>query len=56
MKLTNQYWDNRYKQQQTGWDIGYISTPLKDYFDQLTNKRLKILIPSANFQGKITRL
>ncbi|MDG1900813.1 MAG: methyltransferase domain-containing protein [Bacteroidales bacterium] len=47
MKLTNQYWDNRYKQQQTGWDIGYISTPLKDYFDQLTNKRLKILIPGA---------
>lgn len=30
MKLTNQYWDYRYKQHQTGWDIGYISAPLKE--------------------------
>jgi len=31
----------------TGWDIGHISTPLKAYFDQLTNKDLKILIPGC---------
>ena len=30
-----------------GWDIGYVSTPLKEYIDQLTNKELKILIPGA---------
>ena len=47
MKLTNQYWDYRYKQHQTGWDIGYISAPLKEYFDQLTDNKLKILIPGA---------
>ncbi len=42
-----EYWTNRYKQNLTGWDIGHISTPLKAYFDQLTNKKLKILIPGA---------
>ncbi len=33
--------------QQTGWDIGYVSTPIKEYSNQLTNKGLKILIPGA---------
>lgn len=41
------YWENRYKKQNTGWDIGKISTPLKAYIDQLTNKKNSILIPGA---------
>lgn len=41
------YWQTRYQNQQTGWDIGYPSTPLKEYIDQLTNKELRILIPGA---------
>jgi len=41
------YWTQRYKDEKTGWDIGYPSTPLKTYFDQLNNKDLKILIPGA---------
>ena len=45
--LNEQYWDNRYKNKDTQWDIGYVSTPLKAYFDQLTNKELKILIPGG---------
>jgi len=45
-----QYWTERYHEHKTGWDIGYISTPLKAYFDQLTNKNLKILIPGAEKQ------
>jgi thiopurine S-methyltransferase len=32
---------------QTGWDIGYISTPLKIYFDQIKNKEISIFIPGA---------
>lgn len=47
MILDESFWDNKYKSEQTGWDIGYISTPLKEYFDQLTNKDLKILIPGG---------
>ena len=41
------YWNNRYKNQEFGWDIGYVSTPLKIYFDQLTDKNLSILIPGC---------
>jgi len=41
------YWSLRYQEDQTGWDIGYISTPIKNYIDQLDNKDLKILIPGA---------
>lgn len=41
------YWSERYAENQTGWDIGTISTPLKAYIDQLENKNLRILIPGA---------
>jgi methyl halide transferase len=47
MDLTETFWDNRYKTKVTGWDLGKISTPLKTYFDQLTDKNLKILIPGG---------
>ena len=46
-KLDQQYWNERYHQQATGWDIGGISTPLKEYIDQLTDKNLAILIPGC---------
>lgn len=41
------FWKQRYDEGRTGWDIGSPSTPLKEYFDQLTDKSLKILIPGA---------
>ncbi len=43
----NKYWTLRYEEQRTGWDIGYPSTPLKTYIDQLEDKSIKILIPGA---------
>ena len=46
-EIDESFWDNRYKSQNTGWDIGEISTPLKAYFDQLKDKSLKILIPGG---------
>lgn len=45
--LSASYWDERYNQQQTGWDIGYASTPIKEYIDQLADKAIRILIPGA---------
>jgi len=45
--LDSAYWNTRYLENNFGWDIGYISTPLKEYFDQLKDKNLKILIPGA---------
>ncbi len=47
ISLTEKYWTKRYKEGDTGWDIGYVLPPLKAYFDQLKNKDLKILIPGA---------
>ena len=41
------YWENRYNTNETSWAIGYISTPIQSYIDQLAHKNLKILIPGA---------
>lgn len=45
--MNSEYWENRYKKSEIGWDAGKITTPLKEYIDQLTSKDLKILIPGA---------
>lgn len=47
VELNETFWTERYLNQQTGWDIGYVSTPIARYIDQLENKDLKILIPGA---------
>ncbi|MBZ9731212.1 TPMT family class I SAM-dependent methyltransferase [Salegentibacter sp. JZCK2] len=53
MKKTKKYsfspefWSQRYEQNETGWDIGEISAPIKAYIDQLKDKKFKILIPGA---------
>jgi SAM-dependent methyltransferase len=41
------YWDNRYKNNETGWDIGFPAPVLKDYIDQLSDKSMSILIPGC---------
>ncbi|HAG17145.1 MAG TPA: SAM-dependent methyltransferase [Bacteroidales bacterium] len=46
-KLSVEYWNNAYLTNQIGWDIGSASTPLREYFDQLSDKSIRILIPGA---------
>ncbi|TVR81547.1 MAG: SAM-dependent methyltransferase [Chitinophagaceae bacterium] len=46
-ELNPEFWNERYATEQTGWDLGMVSPPLKKYFDQLTDKQLKILVPGA---------
>lgn len=46
-KLNEAYWSQRYQNNETGWDVGSPSTPLKDYIDQIENKNIKILIPGC---------
>ena len=46
-ELDSEYWSKRYLDNQIQWDIGYVSTPLKEYFDQLRDKSIRILIPGA---------
>jgi SAM-dependent methyltransferase len=47
LPLDATYWNDRYQQHQTGWDVGHVSTPLKEYIDQLVNKDITILIPGC---------
>ena len=47
MNLSKDFWENKYKTNKIGWDLGEVSPPLKAYFDQLENKGLKILIPGG---------
>jgi hypothetical protein len=47
--LTAEFWNNKYLYQQTGWDLGEISPPIKSYIDQIANKNLRILIPGASY-------
>jgi len=46
-KFSAEYWNRQYLESKTGWDIGYISTPIKEFIDQLTDKSIKILVPGA---------
>ena len=45
--IDKNYWEKRWENKETGWDTGTITTPLKEYFDQLINKEIKILIPGC---------
>ncbi|MBD3638761.1 MAG: methyltransferase domain-containing protein [Crocinitomicaceae bacterium] len=45
--MEKEYWDNRWVNKELGWDIGKVSKPLKEYFDTLEDKSIKILIPGA---------
>ena len=47
MELNKTYWENRYENNDAVWDAGRITTPLKDYFDQLKDKSIQILIPGG---------
>ncbi len=47
LSLGETYWDNQYNANATGWDMGEVSLPLKEYIDQLTNKKLRVLIPGC---------
>ena len=41
------YWDERYLNNETGWDMHQVSPPLKSYIDKIKNKDLNILIPGC---------
>ena len=41
--LDQNYWQSRYLQNQTGWDLGEVSPPLKAYFDGLNQLDMMVL-------------
>ncbi len=49
MELSSDYWETRYQENNTGWDLQKASQPLVAYFDQLSDKNMKILIPGGGY-------
>ena len=47
INLNADYWEQRYRDHHTGWDLGKVSNPIKSYIDQLNDLNIKILIPGA---------
>ncbi|MDD5149456.1 MAG: methyltransferase domain-containing protein [Flavobacterium sp.] len=45
--LDQEYWDAKYKNNTTGWDLGEVSPPIKTYIDTLEEKNISILIPGC---------
>ncbi len=45
--LDKQFWETQWQTGETGWDMGRVSPPLKEYIDQLGYKDLAILIPGC---------
>lgn len=45
--LSEDFWSKKYEQNKIGWDLGEISNPLKEYFNQLEDKSIRILIPGG---------
>lgn len=41
------YWQNRYINDQTAWDTGAVTPPIKAYFDQIEQRNSRILIPGC---------
>lgn len=47
MELDKTYWEQRYQNGETGWDIGYASPQIIDYFNSINTKEASILIPGC---------
>ena len=47
--MEQDFWEKRYTDDDTGWDIGTVSTPIKRFVDSLENRDLKILIPGCGY-------
>ncbi|WP_338407789.1 methyltransferase domain-containing protein [uncultured Flavobacterium sp.] len=45
--MNKEYWDAKYKNNATGWDLGEVSPAIKTYIDTLKNKNISILIPGC---------
>ena len=45
--LDQNFWNSRWEKGEIGWDIGSASTAISEYFLQVENKEIKILIPGC---------
>lgn len=56
LRTDARYWSDRYAQGYTGWDIGYPSTPLRAYIDQISDPSTRILVPGAGYGHEVRYL
>ena len=47
IEFDHSFWSQKYQSNETGWDLGAVSPPIKAYIDQLDDKNISILIPGA---------
>lgn len=47
LNLDKEYWDQRYRNQEIGWDIGYASPAILKYAETVIPKNASILIPGC---------
>ncbi|RYD99053.1 MAG: methyltransferase domain-containing protein [Sphingobacteriales bacterium] len=45
--VNGNYWDTRWQEAQTGWDIGYAAPAIMEFMETVTEKDIKILIPGC---------
>ncbi|MEX1003176.1 MAG: methyltransferase domain-containing protein [Crocinitomicaceae bacterium] len=45
--MEKEFWDEKWEKREMRWDIGKVSPPLKAYFDQISDKSMRILIPGC---------
>jgi SAM-dependent methyltransferase len=46
-KFDQNFWNERYQNDETRWDLGTVSPPIAQYTQQLPNKNISILIPGC---------
>jgi thiopurine S-methyltransferase len=54
--LSESYWNQRYLDEETGWDIGDASTPLITYTEKIQDRSCKVLIPGAGRAWEFDKL
>lgn len=47
MQLNSEYWNERWLNKETGWDMGHPSPAITEFIDTLTDKEKRILIPGC---------
>lgn len=45
--MKKEFWDKKWEENQTGWDLGSVSPPIAAYIDQLNDTSIRILIPGC---------
>ena len=56
VNLDANFWDQKYLNDDTPWNIRKASPPLTDYIDQLKDKTINILIPGAGHAHEVNYL